>query len=196
MGVDLLQPDAGHAMSAAIVAGARTGSDGSAVWQDDRARSVIGWLSLDQAASALQMPTAGPRALATLGSSLRRIAVAPAPACQDPVAAVVLMSALDNVRTIRDSLGVDVLSTGAGDQLRTIGRRMRDSLAGSSMPMASAAVPSMAIGLTYSALARFALIDRTQAGDLGLGELRADGGPVITSAPLVLGTLAAARDAA
>jgi hypothetical protein len=191
MGIDLLRPNSGQAFAAATAA---TQTAAPAPWQEDRARAVMSWLALDQAAAALGMPTAGHGALAKLGCSLRALAEADLPTCQNPKGTAAFVSAADDLYSIRRSLGVDLLSPGGADRLQATGKRLRDNLG--DLPVAPAALPSAASGLTHSALVRFTGIDRTQAGDLGLDRLRPDGGPLITSAPLVLAAIAAVSDPA
>lgn len=197
MGVDLLEPGAGNALSAAIADRQPMIERGVAVWQEERAQSVIGWLVLDQAAAALGLPTNGPGALRTLGLHLRALADADMPECEDPARTASMLTMLDNAASIRSTFGVAALSPAGPDLLRTIVQRVRDNLSGRMEWVAAlASTPSMTLGLTLPALQQFSRIDRSQAGDLRLSDLTPDSGPVLTSAPLVLAVLAAANGVA
>ena len=195
MGVDLLQPGGGNALSAAILERQPMIASGIAAWQEERAQTVMGWLILDQAAIALNMPTNGPGALRALGFQLRKLAGADVPECVDPMRTASMLAMLDNARTIRNTFGVNALSLTGADRLRAIGERVRDNVSGRTRWFAALAPsPSMTLGLTYPALARFSRIDRTQASDLGVRGLTPGSGPLMTSAPAVLAVLAAAHD--
>jgi hypothetical protein len=196
MGVDLLQPGGGNALSAAILDRQPMIAGGIAAWQEERAQTIMGWLILDRAAEALVMPTNGAGALRALGRQLRTLAGAEMPECVDPMRTASMLAMLDNARTIRATFGVNALSLSGADRLRAIGKRVSDNVSGRTRWIAALAPsPSMTLGLTYPALTRFSRIDRTQAGDLGVQGLAPDGGPLMTWAPAVLAVLAAAHDA-
>lgn len=187
MGIDLMQPNAGPALQAAI-------SERQAAlvvpvkgWTAQRAQATTQWLELDQFARALDLPTNGPGALARLGSAARLMAQADLPPCASPTKAAAYLAQADNLAAIRDGFGIDPLSADGPARLSEAGAMLDRTLAAYPLPPAPNA--EAARGLTGDALERLGRIDRSQAGDLGLQQVDARHAAVLTEAPLVLGVL-------
>ncbi|MCA3364233.1 MAG: hypothetical protein INF79_01290 [Roseomonas sp.] len=192
MKVDLSLPNMGEAWTKALAAlqQAATGQ-GFAAWQQERARAISEWLSLDRAAAALDMPVNGTDALGELGDLLNRLADYDLPSISDMVQLGSLLSMLDSLRRIRDGFGVDALRAGAASRLRNMADQVRSNLQGRMDSFATMA--SAAQGMTHASLERFARIDRAQAAALGLETLTMDRSPIMSQAPAALATLNTAR---
>jgi hypothetical protein len=187
MGVDLLQPDGGPALQAAIRERQAALATPVPGWMAQRAQAVTQWLELDQLATALGLPVRGAGALARLGAAVRLVTSADLPPCASPTKAAACLARTDDLTAIREGFGIDPLSPGGPARLQEAGATLSRILASSPIPPAPNA--DAARGLTQGALQRLRQIDRSQAGDLGLLHVNAVAAPVLTSAPLILSVL-------
>ena len=191
MGIDLSRPNTGDAFRRAVSDQQAALAEGVAAWQEQRAQAVSGWLSLAQAATALDMPVNGAGALGNLGQTISGLTSFSLPSIGDMAQLGSLLSALDSLRNIRSTFGINALSDGAASRLQGIADQVRSNLDGQMGGFATMA--SSAQGMTHAALDRFAQIDRSQAPDLGLQSLSAEASPLMTQAPAALGALNAAQ---
>lgn len=191
MSVDLSVPGMRDAFRQALSNQQAALADGVAAWQEQRAQAVSGWLSLAQAATALDMPVSGAGALGNFGLTVNGLAAFNLPAIGDMAQLGSLLSALDSLRNISSTFGVNALSNGAAERLQGIAGQVRSNLDGQMGGFATMA--SSAQGMTHAALDRFAQIDRSQAPDLGLQSLSAEASPLMSQAPAALGVLNAAQ---
>lgn len=191
MGIDLTRPNTGDAFRRAVSNQQAALADGVAAWQEQRAQAVSGWLSLAQAASALDMPVNGAGAFGNLGQTISGLTSFSLPSIGDMAQLGSLLSALDSLRNISSTFGINALSDGAASRLQGIADQVRSNLDGQMGGFATMA--SSAQGMTHAALDRFSQIDRSQAPDLGLQSLSAEASPLTTQAPAALGALNAAQ---
>eukprot|EP01037_Dinobryon_pediforme_P001809 gene1811-1839_t len=184
MGVDLLQPNAGPAVQAAIRERQSALATPIPPWMAQRAEVVTHWLELDQLAAALDLPTRGPGALDRLGAAARLIATARMPPCAFPTKAAACLAQTDNLNAIREGFGIDPRTPDGPARLQQAGAALRQNLA--SFPVAPPPASEAARGLTQAALLRLRQIDRSQAPGLGLHDVTAEASPALTAAPVVL----------
>jgi hypothetical protein len=191
MSIDLSVPDMGDAFRRAVSSQQEALANGVAAWQEQRAQAVSGWLSLGQAATALDMPVSGAGALGNLGLTINGLTSFSLPSIGDMAQLGSLLSALDSLRNISSTFGINALSDGAASRLQGMADQVRSNLDGQMGGFATMA--SSAQGMTHAALDRFAQIDRSQAADLGLQSLSAEASPLMSQAPAALGVLNAAQ---
>ena len=191
MKVDLSVPDMGEAFQRALSEQQAALAEGVADWQEQRAQAVSGWLSLAQAATALDMPVSGPGALGNLGMTVNALAAFDLPPINDMAKLASLLATMDALRNISSTFGINALSDGAASRLQGVADQVRGNVDGRMESFATMA--SSAQGMTHAALDRFAKIDRGQAADLGLQSLSAEASPLAAYAPAALGVLNAAQ---
>ena len=191
MKVDLSVPDMGEAFQRALSEQQAALAEGVADWQEQRAQAVSGWLSLAQAATALDMPVSGPGALGNLGMTVNALAAFDLPPINDMAKLASLLSTVDALRNISSTFGINALSDGAASRLQGVADQVRGNVDGRMESFATMA--SSAQGMTHAALDRFAKIDRGQAADLGLQSLSAEASPLTAYAPAALSVLNAAQ---
>jgi hypothetical protein len=191
MKVDLSVPDMGEAFQRALSEQQAALAEGVADWQEQRAQAVSGWLSLAQAATALDMPVTGPGALGNLGMTVNALAAFDLPPINDMAKLASLLSTVDALRNISSTFGISPLSDGAASRLQSVADQVRGNVDGRMESFATMA--SSAQGMTHAALDRFAKIDRGQAADLGLQSLSAEASPLTAYAPAALSVLNAAQ---
>ena len=191
MKVDLSVPDMGEAFQRALSEQQAASAEGVADWQEQRAQAVSAWLSLAQAAAALDMPVSGPGALGNLGMTVNALAAFDLPPIDDMAKLASLLSTVDALRNISSTFGINALSDGAASRLQGVADQVRGNVDGRMESFATMA--SSAQGMTHAALDRFAKIDRGQAADLGLQSLSAEASPLAAYAPAALGVLNAAQ---
>ena len=191
MKVDLSVPDMGEAFQRALSEQQAALAEGVADWQEQRAQAVSGWLSLAQAAAALDMPVSGPGALGNLGMTVNALAAFDLPPINNMAKLASLLSTVDALRNISSTFGINALSDGAASLLQGVADQVRGNVDGRMESFATMA--SSAQGMTHAALDRFAKIDRDQAADLGLQSLSAEASPLTAYAPAALSVLNAAQ---
>ena len=191
MSVDLSVPGMRDAFRQALADQQAALAGGVAAWQEQRAQAVSGWLSLAQAATALDMPVSGAGALGNFGLTVNGLTAFNLPTIGDMAQLGSLLSVLDSLRNISSTFGINALSAGAAARLQGVADQVRSNLDGQMGGFATMA--SSAQGMTHASLDRFAQIDRSQAPDLGLQSLSAEASPLMSQAPAALGVLNAAQ---
>jgi hypothetical protein len=195
LGIDMLQQGVGGRLAQAL---SQARALDPSKLQEAAAQRAAQWLPLAAFAKSVNLPVSGPGALQRVGQAARWMSGLPMPGtgmASNQLAG--MLGHMDNTAAVKRVFGVDPSARGAGAALAPMLARVRGN-AEEAMSRATGAARQaggIADQLSRSSLAQVAKIDRSQAKQLAIGQIRHAATPVLSRAMPVLSTLNSARQA-